>query len=92
MTNATAGMPRDAEVGPESAELINRIAEKLRIDSGSSMPREYFLQQARQQLLANAESPAHTPDPKKDQTYRSSACFDAWAKPDGGHGGDRSNR
>lgn len=72
MTNVTAGMPNDADI-------INSIAEKLRIESGSNLPRDYFLAQARLQL-----SRKQAPDRTRDEKYQSSACFDAWAKPEQG--------
>ena len=78
MTDATAGVPSDGEHGLHSAEFLNRIAEKMRLDSGSDLPRDYFLQQVRRQLPDTG-----SPYPSKDAKYWSSACFDAWAKPDG---------
>lgn len=77
MTNASAGVPSDAEPGQHSAEFLNRIAEKMRLESGSGLPRDYFLQLVRRQI-ADADSPY----PTKDAKYQSSACFDAWARPD----------
>ena len=81
MTNATAGVPSEAEHGLHNAEFLNRIAEKMRLESGSDLPRDYFLQLVRRQL-AGPEAPYAS----KDAKYRSSACFDAWAKPDGNAG------
>ncbi|HVK92718.1 MAG TPA: hypothetical protein VM468_15185 [Mycoplana sp.] len=78
MTNATAGVPSDAEHGLHSVEFLNRIAERMRIESGSDLPRDYFLQQVRRQIAATG-----SPYPSKDEKYQSSACFDAWAKPNG---------
>lgn len=78
MTNATAGVPSDAEHGLHNAEFLNRVAEKMRLESGSDLPRDYFLQQVRRQLADTG-----SPYPSKDAKYQSSACFDAWAKPDG---------
>lgn len=77
MTNATAGVPSDAEPGQHSAEFLNRIAEKMRLESGSGLPRDYFLQLVRRQLVDTGSA-----NPPKDARYQSSACFDAWAKPD----------
>ncbi|HUH49232.1 MAG TPA: hypothetical protein VLZ56_05180 [Mycoplana sp.] len=78
MTNATAGVPSDPDPGQHSAEFLNRIAEKMRLESGSGLPRDYFLQLVRRQLADTG-----SPSPSKDAKYQSSACFDAWAKPDG---------
>ncbi|MDR6757707.1 hypothetical protein J2Y48_003004 [Mycoplana sp. BE70] len=77
MTNATAGVPSDAEPGQHSAEFLNRIAEKMRLESGSGLPRDYFLQLVRRQLADTGSA-----NPSRDARYQSSACFDAWAKPD----------
>lgn len=84
MTNTAAGMPRGEEQALGTAELIDRIAENIRIASGTSLPREYYLQQARQQLAgqqpAGQQSGKSLPGATKDQDHRSSACFDAWAR------------
>ncbi|MFD1329537.1 hypothetical protein [Mycoplana ramosa] len=77
MTHATAGVSSDAEHGQHSAEFVIRVAEKMRLESGSDLPRDYFLQLARRQLAGTG-----SPSPSKDARYKSSACFDAWAKPD----------
>ncbi|WP_176526775.1 hypothetical protein [Rhizobium subbaraonis] len=63
----------------KDADIINSIAEQLRIESGSNLPRDYFLAQARLQL-----SRKQAPHGTKDEKYHSSACFDAWAKPEHG--------
>lgn len=76
MTNATAGMPKDADSSLDLTDRINRIAEKMRAESGTDLPRDYFLQEARSQLSREL------PHPTKDEKYWSSACFDAWAKPE----------
>lgn len=77
MTHAIAGVPSGAEHGQHSAEFVNRIAEKMRLESGSGLPRDYFLQLVRRQLADTG-----SPYPSKDAKYQSSACFDAWARPD----------
>lgn len=80
MTNTTAGTPRGEEKALGSTDLINRIAENMRIASGSSLPREYYLQQARRQLAGQQSVEKPSPKTAREQDHRSSACFDAWAK------------
>ncbi len=79
MTNTTAGTPRGEEKALGTADLIHRIAENMRIASGTSLPPEYYLQQARRQL-AGQQTAAKSSPRAKDQDHQSSACFDAWAK------------
>ncbi|MCD2184319.1 hypothetical protein [Rhizobium sp. GN54] len=80
MTNTAAGTPRSEENVLGNAELINRIAENIRIASGTSLPREYYLQQARQQLAGQQPAGKSPPGAAKGQDQKTSACFDAWAR------------
>ena len=72
----------------DTPEFIVRLAEDMRIRSGSDLPLSCFIEQVRMQLAGKSPSdvarmvsdrPARqTPVPK----YQSSDCFKSWAMPD----------
>lgn len=67
-------VPSDAARGQDSADFLDRMAERMRVESGGDLPRAYYLDQLRR--IANSVRPA-----KKDEIMQSSACFDTWAHP-----------
>ena len=72
----------------DTPEFMVRLAEDMRMRSGSDLPLSCFIEQVRMQLAGKSPSdvarmvsdrPARqTPIPK----YQSSDCFKAWAMPD----------
>lgn len=72
----------------DTPEFIIRLAEDMRVRSGSDLPLSCFVEQVRMQFAGKSpgeiarmavDRPARqTPAPK----YQSSACFKAWAMPD----------
>lgn len=75
MTNVSVSTQGVAENSQEALEVLNRIADKMRAECSTDLPREYFLREARSRL-----SRADGDQSSKDEKYWSSACFDAWAK------------
>lgn len=72
---AHAGLDRNAD------DFLDRFAETIRAESGVDLPHAYFVEEARRLLAGGAgHSPAdhHT----RPEQFRSSACFDAWARAD----------
>ncbi|MEZ2219877.1 hypothetical protein [Rhizobium sp. RCC_161_2] len=72
----------------DTPEFIVRLAEDMRVRSGSDLPLSCFIEQVRMQLAGKSQgevasmaadrSARQTPAPK----YQSSGCFKAWAMPD----------
>ena len=81
----TRGGERVAWLGAERRPLGGRagmtsLCEGMAAPAGgTSLPPEYYLQQARRQL-AGQQTAAKSSPRAKDQDPQSSACFDAWAK------------
>ncbi|MCF3641657.1 hypothetical protein LXM94_16920 [Rhizobium sp. TRM95111] len=68
--------PSERAIGP--AELLDRLAQKMRAESGIDLPHDYFLAEVRRQL-------AHPEEPHpagKGDDVQSSACFNCWAMPE----------
>ena len=68
----------------DRTEMIERLANDLRLKSGLDLPHAYFVQQIKLQLsgspafdhsLLEPESPAA----RRAANYQSAACFEAWA-------------
>ena len=79
---AHPGSP-DRAVGSE--ELIRRMAEDLRLKSGSDLPLSCFVEQVKMQLAGRARSAnANTPSlaSSRSQADRASDLFKAWAMPE----------
>ena len=76
---ATADASR--QLGTE--EFIGRLAENLRQNSDSDLPRAFFIEQVKLQLAGQqsggAEEPATSTAANR---YQSSDCFKAWAIPE----------
>lgn len=72
----------------DTPDFIVRLAEDMRVRSGSDLPLSCFIEQVRMQLagkspgevasMATDRPTRQTPAPK----YQSSDCFKAWAMPD----------
>lgn len=72
----------------DSPEFVIRLAEDMRIRSGSDLPLSCFIEQVRMQLarkspseiarMTGDRSTRQAPIPK----YQSSDCFRSWAMPD----------
>lgn len=75
MSNASHDAGPAADHNLATAEFLDRIAEKRRVESGGNLPRQYFLEQLRRELAGSQTQP------RKDERFQSSACFDAWARP-----------
>ena len=72
----------------DSPEFIVRLAEDMRIRSGSDLPLSCFIEQVRMQLAGKSPSDvacmaADRPTKQPPMTrYQSSDCFKSWAMPD----------
>ncbi|WP_242217425.1 hypothetical protein [Shinella zoogloeoides] len=64
---------------PQSADFLDRFAETIRAESGTDLPHDYFVAEARLRLSRRAVSSSgeRRAEPERLQ---SSACFDCWAK------------
>ncbi|WP_037151245.1 hypothetical protein [Rhizobium freirei] len=74
----------------DSPEFIVRLAEDMRVRSGSDLPLSCFIEQVRMQLAGN-KSPSDLARMEADRSarqaasvtrYQSSDCFKSWAMPD----------
>ncbi|MGG6898212.1 hypothetical protein [Rhizobium sp. BR 315] len=73
----------------DSPEFIVRLAEDMRVRSGSDLPLSCFIEQVRMQLAGN-RSPSDFARMEADRSarqapvtrYQSSDCFKSWAMPD----------
>ncbi|MDX3926901.1 MAG: hypothetical protein QHC90_13995 [Shinella sp.] len=73
---------KPATHGADTAEFINRLAEKMRRESGTDLPHQYFLEKVRRQLAGKAP----ISDQMRNGTghhLQSADCFNTWAMPDG---------
>ncbi len=72
----------------DTPEFIHRLAEDLRVKSGSDLPLSCFVEQVKMQLAGNSRGDLirMTTDrgvkPAPVGTYQSSDCFKAWAMPE----------
>lgn len=72
----------------DSPEFIIRLAEDMRVRSGSDLPLSCFVEQVRMQLAGKSPSDVAriADDRAAKQTpitrYQSSDCFKSWAMPD----------
>lgn len=72
----------------DSPEFIVRLAEDMRVRSGSDLPLSCFIEQVRMQLAGKSPSDVArmTADRPARQVpitrYQSSDCFKSWAMPD----------
>lgn len=72
----------------DSPEFITRLAEDMRVRSGSDLPLSCFIEQVRMQLAGKSPSDVArmAADRSAKQTpvtrYQSSDCFKSWAMPD----------
>jgi hypothetical protein len=72
----------------DSPEFINRLAENMRVESGSDLPLSCFVEQVRMQLAGGSiiDLARATSERLKRQAsasrYESSDCFKAWAMPE----------
>ncbi len=72
----------------DSPEFITRLAEDMRIRSGSDLPLSCFIEQVRMQLAGKSQNDIarFEADRSARQTpitrYQSSDCFKSWAMPD----------
>ena len=64
-------------------EFIGRLAENLRQNSDSDLPRSYFIEQVKLQLAGKQSgAPEERARNATADRYQSSDCFKAWAIPE----------
>lgn len=70
-----------------TTEMIERLANAMRLRSGLDLPHAYFVEQVKLQLSGSPafdhslEEPSGT-KPASGPSYHGSACFEAWAMRD----------
>ena len=85
---AETGTEQKLSRSVDTPEFIVRLAEDMRVRSGSDLPLSCFIEQVRMQFAGKspgeiarmtADRPARQ---KPAPTYQSADCFKAWAMPD----------
>ncbi|NLR96746.1 hypothetical protein HGP17_07850 [Rhizobium sp. P38BS-XIX] len=88
--NQVSELPKEQKLSRtiDSPEFIVRLAEDMRVRSGSDLPLSCFIEQVKMQLAGKSPTDLArmTADRAVKQTpltrYQSSDCFKAWAMPE----------
>lgn len=93
-TSGSASSAANSNTGPDNgqrlmdrAELIERLAQSMRLKSGLDLPHAYFVEQVKLKLAGSPafdQSLVEPDDPaaKRSAHFKSAACFEAWAMRD----------